>query len=83
MIAMIDRGQGSIVNVCSVAGLSTGAESAAYMTSKHVVVGLTKSMAMDYGKNNIRINTLCPGWVRIPMSEDEMTTLAQDKNASL
>ena len=82
MHAMIDRGKGSIVNISSVAGLSAAAELAGYVTSKHAVIGLTKYIAIDYGKYNIRVNTLCPGWVRTPMSEEEMATLAKNKNIS-
>ena len=81
--AMIDQGKGSIVNISSVAGLSAGAELTGYVTSKHAVTGLTKSMAIDYGKDNIRVNTLCPGWIRTPMSEEEMATIAANKNISV
>ena len=81
--AMIDQGKGSIVNISSVAGLSAGAELTGYVTSKHAVTGLTKSMAIDYGKDNIRVNTFCPGWIRTPMSEEEMATIAANKNISV
>jgi meso-butanediol dehydrogenase/(S,S)-butanediol dehydrogenase/diacetyl reductase len=75
--ALLDRGGGSIVNVASVAGLVAGPESAGYATSKAAILGLTRSMAYDYGPRGIRVNTLCPGWVRSEMSEAEMDALGE------
>jgi NAD(P)-dependent dehydrogenase (short-subunit alcohol dehydrogenase family) len=50
---------------------------AGYVTSKHAVVGLARSMAHDYGPQGVRVNVLCPGWVRTPMSDEEMRALAR------
>ena len=75
--AMLASGGGSIVNVSSLAAHVAPGEMAAYVTSKTAVVGLTRSMAVDYGTQGIRVNTLCPGWVRTPMSEDEMRMYAE------
>jgi NAD(P)-dependent dehydrogenase (short-subunit alcohol dehydrogenase family) len=73
---LIARGGGSIVIVSSVAGVATGPEMAGYTTAKHGLLGLTRSLAVDYGPKGVRVNALCPGWVRTPMSEREMDELA-------
>ena len=70
------RGGGAIVNVSSVAGLVAGPGGSAYGTSKGAVIALTRSLAVRYGPQGIRVNALCPGWVRTPMSEREMDSLA-------
>jgi NAD(P)-dependent dehydrogenase (short-subunit alcohol dehydrogenase family) len=80
--ALIERGGGAIVNVSSVGGLSASPQSASYGVSKAGMVALTRSMAYDYGSRNIRVNTLCPGWVRTPMSDQEMDFLAAEKGIS-
>ena len=76
---MIDGGGGSIVNVSSLAATVAPGNMAAYTTSKTAILGLTRSLAVDYGPSGIRVNTLCPGWVWTPMSQDEMRTYAAGK----
>jgi meso-butanediol dehydrogenase / (S,S)-butanediol dehydrogenase / diacetyl reductase len=80
--AMLESGGGSIVNVSSLAGLVAPGNMAAYITSKTAVLGLTRSLAVDYGPQGIRVNTLCPGWVRTPMSRDEMRMYAESKGVT-
>lgn len=65
--AMLAVGGGVIVNVASVAGLIGFPRHPAYAASKHGVVGLTKTAALEYGKRGIRINALCPGFTLTPM----------------
>jgi NAD(P)-dependent dehydrogenase (short-subunit alcohol dehydrogenase family) len=66
---MLAQGGGVIVNTASVAGLVGAPRHAIYAASKHAVVGLTKSAAVEYGKSNIRINSVCPGVIRTAMLE--------------
>jgi NAD(P)-dependent dehydrogenase (short-subunit alcohol dehydrogenase family) len=66
---MLAQGGGAIVNTASVAGLVGAPRHAIYAASKHAVVGLTKSAAVEYGKKGIRINSVCPGVIRTPMLE--------------
>jgi meso-butanediol dehydrogenase/(S,S)-butanediol dehydrogenase/diacetyl reductase len=74
--AMLERGGGSVVLVSSVNGLVATTDSAAYGTSKAGLIGLARSIAVDYGPRGIRANALCPGWVVTPMADEEMDELA-------
>jgi NAD(P)-dependent dehydrogenase (short-subunit alcohol dehydrogenase family) len=69
--AMLPNGRGSIINWSSVGGLNGNAYTAVYNASKHAVIGATKSAAIEYGPRGIRVNVICPGYVRTEiMSRD-------------
>jgi len=67
---MKENGGGSIVIDSSVNGLMAEPDIAAYCTTKAGLFGLTRSMSVDYGKDNIRVNCVAPGWIETPMNED-------------
>ncbi len=65
--AMIQRGGGAIVNTASVQSVAAVRNSLAYVVSKHGLLGLTRCLALDYAKNNIRANCVMPGAIDTPM----------------
>jgi NAD(P)-dependent dehydrogenase (short-subunit alcohol dehydrogenase family) len=67
--------RGTILMVSSIAGLAAGPEVCGYTTTKHAMIGLTRSLARDYGPSGVRVNAICPGWVRTPMADEEMQVL--------
>jgi NAD(P)-dependent dehydrogenase (short-subunit alcohol dehydrogenase family) len=64
---MLARRKGAIVNVASIAGLVGIADRAAYNASKHGLVGLTRTLAAEWGGRGVRVNAVCPGWVKTEM----------------
>ena len=64
---MLEAGRGSIINVASVAGLMGVADRAAYNASKHGLIGLTRTLAVEWGGRGVRVNAVCPGWVKTEM----------------
>jgi NAD(P)-dependent dehydrogenase (short-subunit alcohol dehydrogenase family) len=71
--AMRGNGGGSIVNMASVLAAAGYPEQAAYVTSKHALVGLTKVAGLDHAADGIRVNALGPAFILTPMSEQTMT----------
>jgi NAD(P)-dependent dehydrogenase (short-subunit alcohol dehydrogenase family) len=64
---MLANRSGSIVNVASIAGLFGIADRAAYNASKHGLIGLTRTLAAEWGGRGVRVNAVCPGWVKTEM----------------
>lgn len=64
---MLAAGRGGIINVASVAGLVGIADRAAYNASKHGLIGLTRTLAAEWGARGVRVNAVCPGWVKTEM----------------
>jgi 3-hydroxybutyrate dehydrogenase len=72
---------GAIVNTSSVWGRTAEAEFSAYVASKHAVIGLTKTWAKELGPRGIRVNAICPGWVRTEASMRSLSHMAARRNA--
>jgi len=64
---MLQRRHGSIVNVASVAGLAGISNRSAYNASKHGLIGLTQTLAAEWGGRGVRVNAVCPGWIKTEM----------------
>ena len=71
--------RGNILMMASIAALASGPEACGYVTMKHGLIGLTRSIARDYGKHGVRCNAICPGWVRTEMADMEMDELMRRK----
>lgn len=65
----IKQGKGAIINVGSQATQMAGPGGSAYVTSKHAILGFSKQLAFDFGRQGIKVNTLSPGFVETPMTE--------------
>lgn len=70
---MLEQGGGSIVNMASILGWVGFQTAPAYVASKHALLGLTKNAAIEYGKQNIRVNAVCPAFIRTPLIEKTMS----------
>jgi meso-butanediol dehydrogenase / (S,S)-butanediol dehydrogenase / diacetyl reductase len=76
LTALAER-SGAIVIVSSVAGLFAIPDDVGYTTSKHALIGLTRSLARDYGPRGVRVNAVCPAWTRTPAGDASMDRLGE------
>jgi NAD(P)-dependent dehydrogenase (short-subunit alcohol dehydrogenase family) len=72
--AMLAERSGSIVNIASIAGLLGIAERSAYNASKHGLIGLTRTLAAEWGGRGVRSNAVCPGWVKTEMDATDQAS---------
>jgi NAD(P)-dependent dehydrogenase (short-subunit alcohol dehydrogenase family) len=78
-----EAGGGSLVLIASISGLCGYPEFGAYNAAKHGVIGLMRTLANELGRENIRVNAVCPGWVDTPMLDDEAANLALTRAAAV
>jgi meso-butanediol dehydrogenase/(S,S)-butanediol dehydrogenase/diacetyl reductase len=74
--ALVER-SGAIVVVSSVAGLFAISDDVGYTTAKHALLGMTRSLARDYGPRGVRVNAVCPAWTRTPAADHSMDRLGE------
>ena len=72
IVVMAEQGSGSILNMASAAGLVGWPGAAGYVAAKHGVVGLSKSAALEYAEQGVRVNSICPSYVLTPMVEKDL-----------
>ena len=76
------KGWGRVVNIASAHGLVASASKAAYVAAKHGLIGLTKVVALETAETGITVNAICPGWVRTPLVEKQISDLASREGVS-
>jgi 3-hydroxybutyrate dehydrogenase len=80
---MRKRGWGRLINIASSHGLVASVNKVAYVAATHGIVGLTKVVALETAKSGITCNAICPGWVKTPLVEKQITARAQDQGIPL
>ncbi|MBV5348801.1 SDR family oxidoreductase, partial [bacterium] len=73
---------GRIINIASAHGLVASENKSAYVASKHGLIGLTKTLALEGANFGITVNAICPGFVKTPLVEKQITDLAKQLNVS-
>lgn len=81
--AMREHGWGRIVNVASISGLRGRAGKCAYNATKHALIGLTKSVALETATSAITCNAICPGWAQTPLVQRQVEALAEREGLDL
>jgi len=72
--SMLATGSGSIVNVASIAGIRGISHRVAYNASKHGLIGLTSTLAAEWGGRGVRVNAVCPGWIKTEMDVEDQAS---------
>ena len=80
---MVKKNEGSIVNISSIAGITGMKERFSYSVSKSGLIGFTNSIATDFAKHNIRVNTICPGYIKTPLTEKYLNSLPKKEYLDL
>lgn len=76
---MKKRGWGRIINISSIHGLVASPYKSAYISAKHGLIGLTKTVALEAGQHGVTVNAICPGYVRTPLLEAQVADLARTR----
>ena len=79
---MKKNGWGRIINIASIHGITASPFKSAYVAAKHGVVGLTRTVALEVAEQNITVNAICPGYVRTPLVESQITDTAKVRGIS-
>lgn len=79
---MLEAGWGRVVNVASIAGLRGSPYTTAYTASKHALVGMTRSLALEVWKKGVTVNAVCPGYVDTPMTDQTVANIQKTTGRS-
>jgi len=80
-IPHLRKTQGHIINMSSMVGLVGQSNAGAYSATKGGIIAMTKGMALDFAKDGIRVNCICPGWIRTPLVDDWFTQQPDEQKA--